>query len=428
MKIKTVQKTYAEVMALPRPKRKKPLRPLFFWRLLVWLLAQPALLKSKFSFSGDLPDGPCMILMNHSCFMDMKIAYQILFPRPFCIVSTADGMVGKRWLMRQIGCIPTQKYVNDLSLLTDMRYALKEKKSSVLMYPEACYSMDGTAHPIPKRMGVILKKLDVPVVMIRTYGAFARDPLYNQLQLRKVPVSAKVETLLTREQLQERSVEDIDLILENAFTFDHFAWQRDNAVAVDEPFRADGLERVLYRCPHCLTENQTVGRGTTLTCLHCGQVYELDELGRLQVLHGEPAKFDHVPDWYGWQREMVRQQLQDGTYALDVPVEVIMQVDFKAVYRIGKGHLIHDQNGITLTGEDGTEYFRQSPQASFSVNTDYFWYEKGDIIGFGDKDAMFFCFPPKDVPVAKVRLAAEELYKLTKKPRPVRTPKLVTAE
>ena len=35
MKIKTVQKTYAEVMALPRPKRKKPLRPLFFWRLLV---------------------------------------------------------------------------------------------------------------------------------------------------------------------------------------------------------------------------------------------------------------------------------------------------------------------------------------------------------------------------------------------------------
>ena len=157
-------------------------------------------------------------------------------------------------------------------------------------------------------------------------------------------------------------------------------------------------------------------------------MYELDELGRLQVLHGEPAKFDHVPDWYGWQREIVRQQLQDGTYALDVPVEVIMQVDFKAVYHIGKGHLVHGQNGITLTGEDGTEYFRQSPQASFSVNTDYFWYEKGDIIGFGDKDAMFFCFPPKDVPVAKVRLAAEELYRLTKKPRPVRTPKLVTAE
>ena len=426
MKIKTINKTYDEVMALPKPKRKKPLKPLLFWRCLVWLLSLPAILKARFTYTGEMPKGPCMILMNHSCFMDMKIAYRILFPRPFCIVSTSDGMIGKRWLMRQIGCIPTQKFVNDLGLLTDMRYALK-KGASVLMYPEASYSFDGTAHPIPKRMGVILKKLDVPVVMIRTYGAFTRDPLYNELQLRRVPISATVECLLTREQLAERSVEDIDLILENAFTFDHFAWQRDNGIVVKESFRADGLERILYRCPHCQTEGKTVGKGTTLTCTNCGKVYELDELGRLAATDGD-TRFDHIPDWYNWQRELVREQLQAGEYCLDVPVDIAMQVDFKAIYRIGGGRLVHNADGFTLTGEDGRVYFQQPPHSSFSVNTDYFWYELGDIVGFGDKNAMFFCFPPSDVPVAKVRLAAEELYKLTKKPRRERNRTPIPAE
>ena len=34
------------------------------------------------------------------------------------------------------------------------------------MYPEAGYSLDGTTTRIPKRIGVLVKKLKVPVVMI----------------------------------------------------------------------------------------------------------------------------------------------------------------------------------------------------------------------------------------------------------------------
>ena len=72
----------------------------------------------------QLKDQPCLILMNHSCFLDMQIAYRILYPRHFNIVATSDGFVGfggfMGWLMRQIGCIPTQKFVTDLHLGKDM--------------------------------------------------------------------------------------------------------------------------------------------------------------------------------------------------------------------------------------------------------------------------------------------------------------------
>ena len=45
-------------------------------------------------------------------------------------------------------------------------------------------------------------------------------------------------------------------------------------------------------------------------------------------------------------------------------------------------------------------------------NSDYFWYEIGDMVCIGNKDALYYCFPEKEGIVTKTRLAAEELYKL----------------
>ena len=173
---------------------------------------------------------PCLILMNHTCFLDMEIAQQILFPRPVNIVTSNDGFIGffglMSWLMRQIGCVPTQKYVSDLRLIQDMQYCLKKLKTSVLMYPEAGYSFDGTATTLPRRMGILLKKLDVPVVMIETFGLYSRNPLYNELQIRKnAKVSAKMRVLFTQEQVRELSVAELSEGVENAFGFDHYQWQ-----------------------------------------------------------------------------------------------------------------------------------------------------------------------------------------------------------
>ena len=38
-----------------------------------------------------------------------------------------------------------------MKLIRDMQYMLKEKKTSVLMFPEAGYSFDGTATVLPKK-------------------------------------------------------------------------------------------------------------------------------------------------------------------------------------------------------------------------------------------------------------------------------------
>ena len=420
----TVRKsTYEKVMAMPREKHRNPMRPLFLLQILIRLLSFWDLLPTKFSYKthGMEKIGkkePCLILMNHSCFMDLQIASWIFFPKRYGIVTTTDAFVGPimRWLMPLLGCIPTKKFVSDVSLIRDMQYLLKEKHTSVLMYPEASYSFDGTATPLPRKMGILLKKLGVPVVTVITHGAFARQPLYNELKKRKVQVSADVTCLFTTEDLKTMSVAELDAKLDEVFGFDNFRWQQENQIVIDAPYRADGLNRILYKCPHCKAEGQTEGMGTKLICHNCGADYELTELGFLKA---EKAMFTHVPDWYSWQRQEVRKELEEGNYKLDVDVDIAMMVNFNAIYMVGEGHLTHTAEGFRLTGCDGKLDYAQGPLTCYSLYSDYYWYEIADMICIGNQDVLYYCFPKNcgDV-VAKTRLATEELYKMKKVRKP----------
>lgn len=417
MKIKTKISSFEKVNALPRERAKRPKKPSLFLASLIRLLSIPELKSVHFSYRLEgmkrIPKEPVLILMNHSSFIDLMIAYRLFYPRRFGIVCTSDGFVGKDTLMRVLGCIPTQKFVSDFSLIGDMKFLLKKKKSSVLMFPEASYSFDGTATPLPRGLGVLLKRLRVPVIMVKTEGAFHRDPLYNGLQKRKVNVSATVSLLCTAEEVAQKTTAELDKMLDKAFTFDHFQWQKENKIAVSEPFRADFLERILYQCPHCGAEGEMQGKGTRLFCHACGKVWEMTEYGELQALDGE-TEFSHIPDWFSWERDEVRRSLLDGTYLLQDEVEIGMMVNHKAIYRIGTGNLCHTAEGFHLVSFDSSLDYRQDPLSSYGLYADYFWYEIGDVICIGDKNALFYCFPKGKTPVAKARLAAEELYKIKK--------------
>ena len=421
--------SYKDVLAKPAKKEKKPARPSLFFRTLIRVLSIPDLKATNFKYKSIGMEKlskkePCLILMNHSSFIDLKIVNRIFYPRKYNIVCTGDGFIGKNWLMRQIGCIPTKKFVPEVNLIHDMGYAVKRYNSSILMYPEASYSFDGTATPLPESLGRCIKLMGLPVVVILSEGAYLRDPLYNNLQLRETNVSATVEYLLSPEEIKEMSPRAINALLAEKFSFDNFKVQQEKGVIIDEPFRADHLNRVLFKCPHCLAEGQTEGKGTELVCHACGKKYELTETGFMKATEGE-TEYPHIPDWYNWERECVREEIQNGSYKLDIEVDIYAMVDTECIYSIGEGRLTHSREGFHLTGCDGELDYTQKPLASYSLYADYYWYKLGDMICIGDKKILYYCFPKNsgDV-VAKTRLAAEELYKIVRTEK--RAPKTET--
>ena len=137
MKIKTKVLPYSEVLKLPKQKHKYPKKPNILFRTIIRLAAIPDLWATGFKFTKTRMEkagtGPFLILMNHSSFIDLEIASRIFYPMPYGIVCTSDGFVGKEWLMRGIGCMPTQKFVTDVTLVKDLIYAIQKKKISVLM-------------------------------------------------------------------------------------------------------------------------------------------------------------------------------------------------------------------------------------------------------------------------------------------------------
>ena len=95
-------------------------------------------------------------------------------------------------------------------------------------------------------------------------------------------------------------------------------------------------------------------------------------------------------------------------------MDICIMHDMKAVYQVGEGKLQHDKNGFYLAGCEGNLAYHQSAKVSYSLYADYYWYEIGDVICIGDMEQLYYCFPKENIPVAKVRIAAEELYKLVK--------------
>lgn len=416
MKIKEKESSIEAVMKIQPPEHIPPRKPSRFYRLLMRMLSTDEVKAANTEYfehgMESLKDEPCFILMNHSAFIDLKIASDYFRARPFSIICTSDGFVGKEGLMRGLGCVPTQKFVTDQYLVKDIAYALKKLGCSVLMYPEASYSFDGTPTPLPESLGRLIKLLGVPVVTVITHGAFLHDPLYNGLRLRKADVKVDVTYLITPEKAAESTPAELNAALKEAFTFDNFAYQRDNHIKISEEFRADGLNRVLYKCPRCGKEGGMSSSGTRLCCSECGAEYELTEYGQMNASDGV-TEYPHIPDWYAWERECVKRELAEGKYLLDIPVDIRVMADYKAIYRVGAGRLVHNCDGFHLTGCDGKLDYKQSPLSSYGLYADYFWYEIGDMICIGDKTRLYYCFPPAGVDVvAKTRLAAEELYKI----------------
>ena len=411
--------TYEEFTSLEPMKHMQPRSPKLFWRLLAWALSASDLKKAHFTYKNVNMDRlgkkePALILMNHSGFLDFEIAIHALWPKKVNIVTGLGGCINKENIMRDVGCIPTRKFTTDFTLVKDMKYCINNLKTSVLMYPEADYSYSGCAHTLPSSLGGLVKLLEAPLVVIETIGAFSNDPIYCKSEARNLHVSAEVRYVLSPDEIKQMSADEINEVIKKEFTFDGFRWQQKNKIVIDAKDRAKDLHKILYKCPHCQSEGKMEGAGTTITCHSCKKSWELTNLGYIKALSGE-TEFDHLPDWYEWQRDCVRNEILAGEFGFEERVNIYAIVNTKALYILGEGKVSYDINGIRIVGYDGKLDFYKSSKSMYAIGADLHWPNVGDGICFGDNNVTYFASPIDNGHlVVKSRLASEEIYKILK--------------
>lgn len=394
-----------------------PLRQQHYLRPLTWILSYIDTLRHKavikrIGMEGIKP--PYLLLCNHNSFLDFKVMTMAIFPHRANYVVAIDGFIGRKWLMRLVGCICTRKFTNDLMLVKNMLHAV-QRGDIVVLYPEARYSLCGTNAVLPASLGKLIKRMNVPVVTLMMHGHHVNSPFWNTKNRGAKPIEAELKLLYTPEQIRELTVDEINEGVDKAFEYDDFRWQKERGIHIKYPNRAKGLHKVLYQCPNCLTEYEMDSKGDTLWCNHCGKRWTMTTLGELKAEEGE-TEFSHIPDWYEWERENVRREIEAGIYHFNSEVIVHSLPNSKGFINLGPATLTHDMRGFILKGShNSTPYeLTWTPQSLYSCHIEYNYRGLGDCVDLNTNDDTLYIYPQtKKFSVTKISLATEELYKAT---------------
>ncbi|MBR4086407.1 MAG: 1-acyl-sn-glycerol-3-phosphate acyltransferase [Clostridia bacterium] len=389
--------------------------------IIVWLIAllsRIMLIGKKYKVEKIHMEGlkpPYMLLSNHMYFIDFELCAMGTFPHRVNNVVSIDGYYRRPWLMELIGAICTRKFTMDLHLIKSISRVLK-RGDILAMYPEARYTPIGTLAYLPESLGKLVKKNKVPVVAVVHHGNHLLTPFWNYRKPRKVPLHMTMTQILTPEQIETMSVDEINAALRDALSYDEYKYQKENGILITEPHRAEGLHKVLYQCPHCLKESGMASKGTELFCTECGKRWNLNEDGSLSALSGE-TEFAHIPDWFEWERLQVRKQIEEGTYSFEDEVEVYSLPRCWKFEKLGKATLTHTiDEGFILRGHyNGEDYCIQRTPAqtnSLHIEYDYCYIKPLDCVDISTERDSFYCYPTKTDVVTKLAFATEELYRI----------------
>ena len=367
----------------------------------------------KFNMEGLKP--PYLLLSNHMSFIDFELVSLGTYPHRVNNVVNIDGFYMRAWLLEWIGAICTRKFTTDLHLIKSIKKVI-ERGDVLCMYPEARYSPNGTTSYLPESLGSLVKMLNVPVVVAIHHGNYIHSPFWNFRQKRKVPLHTTFTKIWGPDELAELSVAQINDGLKKAFEYDDYKYVKDNGIRITEPYRAEGLHKILYQCPHCKTESKMASKGAELWCTECGKRWYQNEDCTLTATDGE-TEFSHIPDWFHWEREQVREQVRNGTYHFEDDVEVYSLPRCYKYEPLGFAKLTHTvEDGFILEGYYRAQDYKiqRTPLQTNSLHIEYDFLRMKpfDLVDISTENDSFYCYTTKLDVITKLALATEEIYQL----------------
>ncbi len=365
---------------------------------------------------------PYFLLANHASEMDFRILFGAIYPYNMNYVVAIDAMHDNTiTLMRMAGGIAKRKFIKDLQMIKHVKYCVDHYKNPVCIYPEARYTFDGTPSFLTPAIGKMAKYLKVPVVILLSYGNFIVNQQWNKDKFRPAPLKGKLICVADAEEVKTLSAEEIYGRIKEAFVYDDFKYQLDNKIKIDFPERARGLHSILYQCCDCGSAHEMYSSGTTLECRHCGKKWEMTEYGQLEA-HDGNTRFSHIPDWFKWERENVRREVESGDYFFEDEIEVHTLPKNK-YFAHGKGRFRQDMTGTHFwcTAYGKPFEMHLSPGELESVHIEFNYRDRkkkelfGDCLDISDFNDSYWLHPinKRDV-IMKISFATEELYRLAR--------------
>lgn len=296
--------------------------------------------------------GAYVVIANHQAAYDfVNLIGLSRRPMTFVISNSFYNSLPIKGILDKLGVIPKQQFQTSVRDMKKMKWVIAQGQPLVI-YPAGLMCEDGLSTPIPAATYKFLKWLGADVYVARTKGTYFAMPKWAK-GMRPGRTQIDVYKLFSVEELDSMAVEQIRGIAEEALLFDAYREQDALRIRYRGNRNLEGLEHVLYQCPHCGTEfSMEVRGGAALHCTACGYEQTADEYAMLTNTGGVGDGVRYVSDWSRLICRRLKESVeQGGETELSCGTKVCMIDPRKQKFcEVGEGILTVSKSGVCLKG------------------------------------------------------------------------------
>lgn len=254
-------------------------------------------------------EGAYIMLANHTFMFDVIHVPLYLKVSPYIVAN--ENLFTKqplKFVLNQIArAIPKSKGASDLRTAKELIKAAK-KDYPILIFPEGDTTFNGETNYIEESTMKLIKKLKIDVVTCTVSGGYLSKPRWGLAKRRNRRARLVYRTILTKEELEDISLEEISEIINEYLYNNDYEYQREVMIKHPGKNRAKGIENVLYKCPDCEHNMTIISNDNNIECTHCGTLGVINDYGFI-----EGFKFDNIVDWDRYQKETAH-ELKDKEF------------------------------------------------------------------------------------------------------------------
>jgi 1-acyl-sn-glycerol-3-phosphate acyltransferase len=312
--------------------------------------------------------GPFLVIANHQAAYDFTNLF-CAHPKPmnFVVSSSFFHSLPLKNFMAKLGVIPKQQFQTTVKDLKTMK-AVVDSGRPLVIYPAGLMCEDGLPTPFPTSTYKLFKWLGVDVYMARSAGTYFAMPKWTK-GFRPGKTTLDIYKLFSKEDLETATMEEIRAKTDKALDFDAYKEQEQLQFTYLGGNNVEGLEHVLYQCPHCHEEFTIQVRDKdTLYCTQCGFAQKSDKMGFLHNC-GDTEEIRYVSDWSKGIYERLKARIQSGEdLTLSCPTDFHM-IDPKKNKFVpaGQGQITLNSKCFVLEGVlHGQDFSLSVPIGSFA--------------------------------------------------------------
>lgn len=295
--------------------------------------------------------GPFVVIANHGAAYDFVNLFGATRRRMTFVLSYSfyNSMPLQRFF-DGIGVIPKQQFQTTLSDFRKMK-SVVESGEPLVIYPAGLCPEDGIGTTIPEATYDFLKWLGVDVYVARATGSYFVMPKWSK-GFHPGKTSIDIYKLMSKEELASTSNDELRTKILDSLDFDAYHDQEQEKVKFKK-FPLHGLEKVLYRCPHCDKEfSISIKNDDTLMCNECGFEEKSDEYSLLHNIKGIGKEIRYVSDWARFIIDKTKEEIKNKEdYKLTAKTKIQM-LDYQKhkFVDVGSGLLTLNKEKFNLSG------------------------------------------------------------------------------